>query len=103
MSPVIKGDPTVRLILTLAIACTLAIPVPAISQSVIESVITNDWSGWSGDTVLVLENGQVWQQAEYEYDYNYAYRPRVWIFYIGHTYKAFVEGHDEPIAVRQLR
>ena len=53
--------------------------------------------------MLVLENGQVWQQAEYEYDYNYEYRPRVWIFYIDYTYKALVEGHDEPVAVEQLR
>jgi len=90
-------------IIVALVATLFTAPVHVAAQDVVESVIVNDWSGWDGDTVLVLENGQVWQQAEYEYDYNYEYRPKVWIFYIDYTYKALVEGHDVLVAVEQLR
>lgn len=33
-------------------------------RQLIESKIVGDFNGWSGNTRVTLENGQVWQQAE---------------------------------------
>lgn len=44
----------------------------------IESAITGPFTGWSGDTVFSLENGQVWQQRlEGRYRYDGPPNPRV--------------------------
>lgn len=37
--------------------------------------VRGPWKGWSGDTVIELTDGTIWQQAEYHYEYRYAYRP----------------------------
>jgi len=37
--------------------------------------IEAEWTGWSGDTIVTMTDGTVWQQEEYLYEYRYAYRP----------------------------
>lgn len=69
----------------------------------IESQIDGEFSGWEGDTVFRLTNGQIWQQADYDYDYHYAYSPDVLIFLADGRYMMQVEGMSEPIAVIRLR
>jgi hypothetical protein len=60
-----------------------AIVVPAGSAvavgggSVVQSRIDGKFEGWTGNTVFVLTNGQVWRQARYAYKYKYAYNPKV--------------------------
>lgn len=73
------------------------------SGGVIESQINGEFTGWDGDTVFVLANGQVWQQASYAYTYHYAFRPRVVIYPSGGGYRLQVEGVSATIAVRRLR
>jgi hypothetical protein len=40
----------------------------------IESNISGEIEGWDGETVFKLDNGQIWEQAEYSYTYFSAYR-----------------------------
>lgn len=71
--------------------------------STIESNISGEFTGWQGDTIFKLDNGQIWQQESYDYHYHYAYHPRVIIFQDSGRYKMNVEGVDKTIFVRQLR
>ncbi|WP_292085484.1 MULTISPECIES: hypothetical protein [unclassified Brevundimonas] len=69
----------------------------------IESKIDGEFSGWEGDTVFKLTNGQIWQQAEHDYKYRYAYSPDVVIFRADGRFMMQVEGMDKPIRVIRLR
>ncbi len=71
--------------------------------SVIESRIDGDFEGWDGDTVFVLQNGQIWKQASYHYYYHYAYAPRVVIYRTSTGYELKVDGVGPTIKVEQLR
>jgi len=66
----------------------------------IESSIDGDFEGWDGDTIFVLENGQVWRQDSYAYLYEYAYNPDVSIVLVQGRHAMLVEGVDEFIFVR---
>jgi hypothetical protein len=74
-----------------------------VSASVIESKIDGEFNGWDGETIFVLQNGQIWQQAEYDYEYEYAYSPDVVIFRSGNSFEMQVEGMDESIRVTRVR
>lgn len=74
-----------------------------IRANYMESTIDGQFEGWSGETVLVLSNGQIWQQSEYTYEYHYAYRPRVIIMESGGGFAALVDGTSRPVRVRRLR
>jgi hypothetical protein len=47
------------------------------TMATIKSVIISDFSGWTGNTIFELQNGQIWKQAVYQYKYFYIYRPHV--------------------------
>ncbi len=68
----------------------------------IESYVDGTFEGWDGDTIFLLTNGQIWQQASYSYTYHYAYRPWVVIYPTSGGYKMMVEGVDKTIYVRRL-
>ena len=78
-------------------------PPPPVSAAVIETCIDGTFEGWSGDTVFVLCNGQIWQQSSYAYTYHYAYRPDVLIYRTGTGYRMQVEGVGTTIAVVRLQ
>ncbi len=69
----------------------------------IESKIDGEFEGWSGDTIVKLMNGQIWQQSSYTYSYTYKYSPDVTVFSASSGCKMLVEGMDEFVSVRQLR
>lgn len=73
------------------------------TSTVVESRIDGEFEGWEGDTIFELENGQVWQQAEYAYMYHYAYSPRVLIIEERGGYVMQVEGVDDSIRVRRIQ
>ncbi|MBI2260794.1 MAG: hypothetical protein HYU62_03930 [Caulobacterales bacterium] len=72
-------------------------------SDLIESRIDGEFSGWDGETVFKLANGQIWQQASYDYEYHYAYSPEVFIVRTGGRFMMTVEGVDDPIRVIRLR
>lgn len=71
--------------------------------SVIESRIDGEFTGWEGETIFRLQNGQIWQQSSYAYTYHYAYRPEVLIYRSGTGFKMKVEGVDRAINVERLK
>lgn len=75
------------------------VPVEQITD-VLEDIIVSEFSGWTGDTVFELNNGQIWQQDEYSYRYHHAYRPTALIYGVGLGYKMLVEG--EGIRVKRI-
>jgi len=57
----------------------------------------------SGFLVATLDNGQIWEQAEYSYTYSYAFRPEVTIFPTAAGCKMKVEDEDEMVLVRRIK
>jgi len=76
---------------------------PAGGGEVVETRIDGEFTGWDGETVFRLANGQIWQQASYDYEYHYAYSPEVIIVRTNGRYMMQVEGVDDPIRVIRLR
>ena len=73
-----------------------SIPVRRVFD-VIESRIAGAFTGWKGDSMYALENGQIWQQSVYKYEYKYAYRPDVIIYPTGSTYKMRVDDTEADV------
>ncbi len=69
----------------------------------IESTISGEFEGWEGETLFNLDNGQIWEQAEYDYMYSYQYRPDVTIYKVSSGCRMKVEGEDETILVRRIK
>jgi hypothetical protein len=69
----------------------------------IESTISGDFEGWSGETIFKLENGQIWEQSEYDYTYSYAYRPDVTIYQTSSGCRMKVEDEEETILVKRIK
>lgn len=73
------------------------------SDEVIESRIDGEFSGWEGETIFKLTNGQVWQQVDGRYTYTYRYSPEVLIFRSGSGYEMQVEGVDGRVRISRLK
>lgn len=69
----------------------------------IESNIGGEINGWDGETVFKLDNGQIWEHAEYAYTYFYAYRPEVTIYQTNSGCRMKVEDEDETVLVRRIK
>jgi|SRR5260221_5092865 len=69
----------------------------------IETTISGEIEGWDGDTIFKLDNGQIWQQAEYDYTYFYAYRPDVTIYQTSSGCRMKVEDESETVLVKRIR
>lgn len=79
------------------------VPRPMASGGVVESQIEGEFTGWEGETIFKLTNGQIWQQSSYAYTYHYAYRPEVLIYPSSGRYKMQVKGVDSTIFVNRLK
>jgi hypothetical protein len=75
----------------------------SIVSGVVDTYIDGEFTGWDGETVFRLQNGQIWQQAAYAYTYSYAYSPRVLIYAAGSGWHMQVEGVTDTIQVQRLR
>ncbi len=69
----------------------------------IESTISGEFNGWEGETIFKLDNGQIWQQAEYDYTYSYSYRPDVTIYQTSSGCRLKVEDEEETIIVKRIK
>lgn len=76
---------------------------PPDGESVIDTEISGEFEGWSGETIFKLSNGQIWQQAEYDYEYEYEYNPKVMIYRKGGEYRMKVEGLEVTVAVKRIK
>ncbi|HEY3859126.1 MAG TPA: hypothetical protein VGM47_05875 [Gammaproteobacteria bacterium] len=69
----------------------------------IESSIVGRFTGWTGNTVFKLANGQVWQQADdTTYDANLQ-DPQVVIKRLGTGYLLTLPGHGATVFVKRLQ
>jgi hypothetical protein len=73
------------------------------TPEIIESRIDGEFSGWEGETIFKLMNGQIWQQIDGRYKYKYKYSPKVIIFRSGAGFEMQVEGVDGRIRVSRLK
>lgn len=71
--------------------------------NLIESHIDGEFTGWEGETIFKLQNGQIWQQASYAYTYHYAYNPKVTIYKVSGGYEMEVDGISNKIKVKLLK
>lgn len=69
--------------------------------SAIRSKIVSEFTGWSGDTIFELQNGQIWKQDKYKYKYFYAYRPTALIVKVGSHQVMTVKG--KSIRVKRIK
>jgi len=76
---------------------------PTTAGDVIESRIEGEFTGWEGETIFRLANGQIWQQSRYAYKYRYAYSPDVLILRINGRFIMQVEGMDDTVQVTRIR
>jgi hypothetical protein len=78
-------------------------PVRSSCSPAIESTISGEIEGWDGDTIFKLDNGEIWQQAEYDYTYFYAYRPDVTIYQTSAGCRMKVEDETETVLVKRIK
>jgi hypothetical protein len=83
------------------LSATKPVAVPA--ASVVETQVDGEFSGWEGETIIKLMNGQIWQQTEYRYEYHYAYMPKVLVYPSSGGFKMKVDGVSQPVGVERLR
>ncbi len=69
----------------------------------IESAISGEIHGWDGETIFKLDNGQIWQQAEYDYTYFYEYHPDVTIYETSAGCRMKVEDEEETVLVKRIK
>lgn len=74
-------------------------------EAAVETNINGDFDGWDSETIYKLDNGQIWQQANYHYHYHYAYRPQVVIYKTAHgtCHIRVVDDDDEGVDVVRLK
>jgi hypothetical protein len=56
-----------------------------------------------GETIFKLDNGEIWQQAEYDYTYFDAYHPDVTIYQTSAGCRMRVEDEDETVIVKRIK
>ena len=74
----------------------------AAGSATVESRVDGEFNGWTGETIVKLRNGQIWQQRRHYYFYRYAYAPNVIVYPSDGVMKMKVEGVDEAVPVRLL-
>ena len=65
--------------------------------------ISGDFEGWDGETVFVLDTGNILKQVTYAYTYRYAFRPEVLVIDSGGLYRLIVDDVDSSIGVMVLK
>jgi hypothetical protein len=80
----------------------LVVPRGSCSPAV-ESAITGEVNGWDGETIFKLDNGQIWQQAEYDYTYFYEYHPDVTIYETSGGCRMKVEDESDTVLVKHIK
>jgi hypothetical protein len=69
----------------------------------VESSISGDIEGWSGETIFKLDNGQIWQQSAYDYTYFCAYHPDVTIYQTSSGCRMKVADETDTVLVKRIK
>ena len=73
------------------------------TANVIETNVDGDWNGWSGDTIVRLMNGQVWEQVGLALSLSLGLGNDVLIYERSGMHYMMVDGEDEAVMVRRLK
>src|SRR5258707_821895 len=46
----------------------------------IETNIRGEYTGWDDEVIYKMDDGSIWEQANYHYHYHYAYHPSIIIY-----------------------
>ncbi|MGH8281576.1 MAG: hypothetical protein ACRERZ_05230 [Gammaproteobacteria bacterium] len=85
-------------------ADTMAVKENPATPERIETRIAGRFTGWTGNTVFKLENGQVWKQAGTGYFSNIELdHPQVVIKKLGFGYLLTLPGHGATVFVRRIK
>jgi hypothetical protein len=76
---------------------------PAEGEEAIESRILGRFTGWEGNTVFILENGQVWKQRDTSNVYQPVTDPKVTIRKSAFGYRMSVEGIGPSVGVTRVK
>lgn len=98
-----KSDKEAEPLPQLAPPVITAAPSKGSCVPAIESAITGEVEGWDGETIFKLDNGQIWQQAEYDYTYFYEYHPDVTIYQTSAGCRMKVEDEEETVLVKRIK
>jgi hypothetical protein len=69
----------------------------------IESRVSGEFEGWDGNTVVELQNGQIWKQRDRVYKYTYKISPKAIVYQSGDGCHMKVDGADQEILVERLK
>lgn len=69
----------------------------------IEAHIAGSFSGWTGNTLFKLDNGQVWQQADSSVYETKLENPQVVIKRLGFGYLLTLTGHGATVFVKRVQ
>ncbi|PKQ61195.1 hypothetical protein [Labilibaculum manganireducens] len=74
------------------------------SPDVIETRINGEFTGWEGETVVKLINGEIWLQQDYQIDYKYLFSPEILIYKSSSgVFKMKIEGVEKSVIVKRLK
>lgn len=68
----------------------------------VESRISGEFTGWTGQTTFLLDSGQIWRQAAFAYTYSYKFHPEVVIYKTAAGCRMTVLGVDSTILVQRI-
>jgi hypothetical protein len=72
-------------------------------STVILSSIDGSWDGWSGDTIVRLLNGQIWEQVGASLSLSLGLGNEVFIYESSGRFFMMVDGETEAVAVERLK
>ena len=73
-----------------------------VSTSIVETAIEGSFTGWSGETVFTLSNGESWRQASAGEVACNLTSPRVWLYPSGVGHELRIEGLGDRVGVTKL-
>ncbi len=72
-------------------------------QLLCDSRLTDEFKGWSGETIFDLDDGSQWKQSVPGVVQAYRYKPKVKIWQKGEEFYLQVEGMDVMVLVERVR
>jgi hypothetical protein len=67
------------------------------------SQINGEFTGWDGDTIFELTNGQIWKQVGYAFLFHYAFMPEVKITYNNGMFEMEVDNVQVKVQVNRIK
>jgi ribosome modulation factor len=73
------------------------------APAALQTYVSGTFSGWNGQTVVRLQNGEIWRQAAYYSDYHYLYNPGVSFLQTRLGWTMLVDGTQNYVRVERVK